>query len=412
MNVPLLSVPITPMLLMLSSSDYYSNPYSPPLRDTLPTILAYIAVWMFLLFVIVRIAWIILGVPLRRQQQARFFIDILESGLTEGQSPEVMLVEIATSRDRTLGVRFHLVAAYVETGQRLPEALKNVPRFLPPQIVAMLSVGEQIGDIRKVLPACRKTLAGGSSKTMSAVNYLIIVLLLLNPVCGLVWPFIWIVIIPKFQEIFGDLLEGRALPPLVSILIAHHIMISLVQMSLMFLSLLVLLAFACGPRGIPWLGPLLKPLLDAANYRLPWRRKRLERDFSAMLALLLDADVPEEQAVTLAAQSTDNKVFIDRGVRMVQQLHDGVPLTDAIQALDDTGEFRWRLANAAHGRGGFMTALSGWHDMLDAKAYQSEQVASQTITTGLIVLNGCIVALIAIGVFQALTSIVWELSLW
>ena len=50
--------------------------------------------------------------------------------------------------------------------------------------------------------------------------------------------------------------------------------------------------------------------------------------------------------------------------------------------------------------------------MLDAKAYQSEQVASQTLTTGLIVLNGCIVALIAIGVFQALTSVVWELSLW
>jgi type IV pilus assembly protein PilC len=410
----MLTIPVTPILLNLAGPDpdYYYTHYRPPLREVLPAMLIYVAVWMFLLFLIARIAWIILGIPLRRQQQARFFIDLLETGLTEGQSPEVTIVEIARSRDTALGVRFHLLAAYIETGQRLSEALKNVPRFLPPQIVAMLSVGEQIGDIRKVLPACRKTLAGGSSKTLSAVNYLIIVLLLLNPVCGLVWPFIWIVIIPKFQEIFTGLLQGRPLPGLISLLIAHRLLVSVTQMGLMVLSLLVLLAFACGPRGIPWLGPLLKPLLDAATYRLPWRRKRLERDFSAMLALLLDADVPEEQAVMLAAQSTDNNAFIHRGAQVVQRLRDGVPLTDAVAALDDTGEFRWRLANAAHGRGGFMTALSGWHDMLDAKAYQSEQVASQTFTTSLIVLNGCIVALIAIGVFQALTSVVWELSLW
>lgn len=375
-------------------------------------ILFFGGIWLIVLLVVAAISWVILGLPLQRRQRARIFLDILETGLAEGQSLESTIVSFARARDMMPGIRFHLLAAYIETGQRLSEALKSVPRFLPPQIVAMLTVGEQLGDVRKVLPACCKTLTGGSSKTMSAVNYLIIVLLLLNPVCGVIWPFIGIVIFPKFQEIFTDLLAGRPFPPLISFVIAHRLFISVIQLGLMALSFLVLLAYDFGPCGIPWLGPLLKPLLDAASYRLPWRQKRLERDFSAMLALLLDANVPEEQAVLLAAQSTDNKVFIDRAAQVVQQLRDGVPLTDAVQALDDTGEFRWRLANAAHGRGGFMTALSGWHDMLDAKAYQSEQVASQTITTGLIVLNGCIVALIAIGVFQALTSVVWELSLW
>lgn len=380
--------------------------------EILPAALLYVAIWSAVLLFIIGIAWTILGLPLQRQQRARFFIDLLETGLAEGQSPESTIIAIAKSRDMTLGVRFHLLAAYLETGLRLSEALERVPQLLPSQVRAMLSVGQQLGDIRRVLPACRKTLAGGSSKTMSAVNYLVIVVLLLNPVGGVIWPFVGIVLVPKFQEIFGDLLEGRAFPPLLSMLIAHHLLVSLIQASLMAVSLLVLLAFACGPRGIPWLGSLLEPLLDDVSYRLPWRRKRLERDFSMMLALLLDANVPEEQALTLAAQSTDNKVFIGRGAQVVQRLREGVPLTDAVLALDDAGEFRWRLANAKHGRDGFMTALSGWHDMLDAKAYQLEQVASQTITTSLIVLNGCLVALIAIGVFQVLTSVVWELSLW
>jgi len=56
--------------------------------------------------------------------------------------------------------------------------------------------------------------------------------------------------------------------------------------------------------------------------------------------------------------------------------------------------------------------LSGWHDALDAKAYQLEQAASQVITTGLVIVNGCVVGLIAIGVFQVLTSIVSEAVLW
>ena len=248
--------------------------------------------------------------PLRRQERARFFLDLLETGLADGQSPEITIVEIAKSRDMTLGYRFHLLAAYLETGLRLFEALKKVPGLLPAQLVAMLAVGEKVGDIRKVMPACRKALTSGSSRTTSAVNYLIL-FLALNPFGGLIWPFLTVVILPKFQLIARDLTNGP-LPVLLRFLLAHSTLISVVQFGLMGLSFLVLLVYVRGPRGIPWLAPVLKPLIDAINYRLPWRRKRLQRDFSAMLAILLDAEVPEEQAVTLAAQSTDNSVFIRR----------------------------------------------------------------------------------------------------
>ena len=131
-----------------------------------------------------------------------------------------------------------------------------------------------------------------------------------------------------------------------------------------------------------------------------------------MLALLLDAEVPEPEAVTLAAQSTDNMVFMRRGKQVAQRLRDGAGFLEALQEIDDTGELQWRLTNAVHGHGGFMKALAGWHDSLDAKAYQLEQAASQTITTGLIILNGCLVGLIVFGVFQVLTSVVWEASSW
>ena len=399
-------MPASVILLGLGVSRDASAYSAPP--GTALAVLAYIAIWLIGLCVMASIAWCILGWPLQRQQRARLFLDLIDTGLADGQSPETTVIELAKSRDLTLGYRFHLLAAYLETGLRFTEALKKVPRLLPPQLVAMFAVGEQIGDVRKVLPACRKTLAGGSSGTISAINYLVIVLLMLNPFCGFVWPFLTIVIVPKFQDIFNDLLEGRSLPPLLSFLIANAHLITVIQVSLMIMSFLILLTYACGPRRIPW----LRPLADAVNCRLPWRRKRLERDFTAMLALLLDAGVPEHEAVTLAARSTDNEVFMRRGAQVVKRLRDGVIFLEAVGEIDDTGELRWRMTTAAHGHGGFMKALAGWHETLEAKAYQLEQTASQSIATGLVILNGCIVGLIAIGVFQALTSVVWGLSLW
>ena len=373
-------------------------------------VVIYFLIWLLALVALAGAAYSFLILPLRRQERARIFLDLLETGLAEGYSAETAIVEIAKSRDKKLGYRFVLLAEYLETGLRLSDALQKVPELVPPQLVAMLAVGEKIGDIRKVMPACRRTLTSRSSRTTSAVNYLIL-FLALNPFCGLIWPFLTIVIVPKFQEIAHELTNGP-LPPLLHFLVAHRLLVSVVQFGLMAIIWLAVLVYLCGPRGIPWLAPVLKPLSDAINSRLPWRRKRLERDFSAMLAILLDAEVPEEQAVTLAAQSTDNQVFIRQGARVAERLREGVPLTEAVQAFDETGEFRWRLTNAAHGHGGFMAALSGWHDALDAKAYQLEQAASQVITTSFVILNGCIVGLIAVGVFQTLTSVVWEMALW
>ena len=39
---------------------------------------------------------------------------------------------------------------------------------------------------------------------------------------------------------------------------------------------------------------------DRLLFLLAWRRKRLQRDFSTILAVLLDSEVPESEAVTLA----------------------------------------------------------------------------------------------------------------
>ena len=131
-----------------------------------------------------------------------------------------------------------------------------------------------------------------------------------------------------------------------------------------------------------------------------------------MLAILLDAGVPESVAVTLAAECTANRVFSARARDISANLQRGLKLTDAVAGMDDSGEFRWRLRNAAHATGGFRDALAGWHEALDAKAFQLEQASAQMVTTALVLLNGLFVGTVVVSMFGFLVSVINEGILW
>ena len=160
-----------------------------------------------------------------------------------------------------------------------------------------------------------------------------------------------------------------------------------------------------GPRVAVWINKVVPGMADRIAYCVPWRRKRMQRDFSAMLGLLLDAGVPEQQAVQLAAESTANRVFKDKAERVVAALRSGEKLTLAVQHLDDSGEFRWRPENAAFGHARFTEAPASWQEALSARAFQLEQTAAQVVTSGLVVVNGVFVAALAVFAFSMLITV-------
>lgn len=346
----------------------------------------------------------LLTVPMRRAERARLFLDLLDTTIQQGRPLEETLISASQSHDDSLGVHFHWLAAWLEEDLRFSDALAKVPRFLPPQITAMLMAGQKIGDLRKVLPACRQLLKDGVSQTRAAISYLIILTFVITPMGALVFRVLEVLVVPKFKEIFfamgsdasGMLFLEDFAPAFLR-----------VQFGLLLLLWLAVFLYIGGPRVVGWF-----PFLDRLYFHLPWRRKRMQRDFSTLLALLLDAGVPEPEAVALAADGTANAVFRRRAAQAVERMRQGVKLTQAVQALDDSGEFAWRLANAVHGRTGFLQALAGWHESLDAKAFQQEQAAAHGITSALVLWNGLFVATVVISVFMCLTSLTNSAVLW
>lgn len=159
--------------------------------------------WLLLALLILGLALLVfyvISLPLRRQERDRFLLDVIESALAQGEQVERYIISLAQTRDRSPGIQFHLLAALLETGCSFVDALEKTPRLFPPQLLAMLKVGESIGDLRKVLPACRKLLRDGISQSRAAINYQVVFAFVFNPMVLLTVPFLAVKIMPVFGE--------------------------------------------------------------------------------------------------------------------------------------------------------------------------------------------------------------------
>ena len=357
------------------------------------------------------IAYYLLSLPARRQEQARLFVHVLELCAREGKPVEPALVAIANTHDNSPGLRFHLTAAHVEEGDRLPVALEK-SRLLPRAVNAMLAAGEKVGDVKKVLPACRMQLRDAQSGVSAAMNHFFVLVLGMAPIALLLMWMIMIVILPKMREVAIGV-GGGTEPGFAIVFLTVCLRVG-VWVQTLFIGSLVIAAifYLIGPESPAWLRNLALPVVDWIAWRVPWKRRRMQRNFAAILAALLDSGMPEPEALRQAAAATANDIFRRRAARAIQRLSAGETLTQAVTELDDAGEFRWRLTNAAHAKAGFTHALRGWFESLDARAFQQEQAAAHLLTTGLVVVNGLVVGGICAGMFGWLTSLIETGVLW
>jgi len=370
----------------------------------------WVLIWILPGVLILCVLFYGLSLPVRRHERARFFLDFLEDSFQHGQNVEQSLVAVSHSRDASLGARLHWLAALLESGLPFPQALQQVPHFLPPRLKEMLRVGGECDRLRQVLPACRQQLGDGVSQAAGAKNYLMLLVLVFLPVAPLLLLVLSIFVFPKFVQI---LLEMEVpIPAITQFVIDHSLGISLVVLGIALGVYALTVLFVGGPRLSHWIRRLSFGALDWVPCAIPWKRRRLQRDFGAMLAVLLDAGVPEPQAVSLAADCTDNRVFRHRAEKTLNALRSGTPLPEALRHLDNDRGLAWRLRNAGHTPERFSASLQGWLEAQSAKAFQEEQATAHLVTSAFVVFNGGVVGFMIVGIFQTLIAVTEAGVLW
>ena len=161
------------------------------------------------------------GKRLRRQETSGLFLDLLDTILECGAPIEETLISIIEKRELAPSSVFKQLATKLRSGQRLGDALAELPGLLPIKVVAMLRAGERIGDLRKVLPACRRLSGDKRSQTRSDVQsfgWYGIASILVS-----IWMYVFlsIIILPVTNGLYGT----YRLDSVVAVIYGLHLMI-------------------------------------------------------------------------------------------------------------------------------------------------------------------------------------------
>lgn len=366
--------------------------------------------WMAPMTVVIIVAHFCLSAPARRHERARLFLDLLDTGLQAGHSPERTVTGISDTRDRSVTAHFHLLAAHIEEGLRFDQALHLTPRLLPRGVAEVVKIGVRENTLPRLLPAARAMLTDVNSRIRGAVNYVMVFMVVVVPGIFFILPLLAIFIWPKLKQVLADM--EVPIPAFTATVFDNFATATTIPLAFAGLLIVLALLYVGGSRVTAWTRVAFGSIPDRLVLFLPWRRDRVHRDFTAVLAILLDAGLKETDAVKMAAQASANDVFENRAAIVVERLRAGVALPEALKAIERNKEFQWRWVSALRTGEDFFAALRGWHESLEARAFQKEQAAAHVITSTMVLINGALVGVIMVAVFLILISVIEEGILW
>jgi type IV pilus assembly protein PilC len=222
----------------------------------------------------------------------------------------------------------------VQGGSTFSDALSQHPKIFNKLYVNMVKAGELGGVMELVLVRLadfQEKAQKLKNKVVSAMFYPIIVLIIAIAIMA----FLLVYIVPKFKEIFDDMLQGRPLPALTQFVIALS---TFVQNNFLLIALAVvafivgynLLARTAGGRSA----------IDAFKLRLPLFGDLIKKGsisrFSRTLGTLVTSGVPILQALNITRDTAGNVVLSGA----IQKVHDSVKEGESIVSpLEKSGLF-------------------------------------------------------------------------
>ena len=223
------------------------------------------------------------------------------------QTPHVALKEALTGMSEA-----------VESGSTFSESLANYPKIFDNLYVNMVRAGEAGGVLEVVLNRLAEFAEKAEkikNKVKGAMVYPVVVLFAAIGITG----FLLVAVIPKFKDIFDDLMEGKPLPAITQfVMSASQLVLQNWVMVLISVGVFVALfkVFAKTKHG--------GYMLDVSKINMPLFgqlvRKTAIARMTRTLGTLLASGVPVLQALTIVRDTTGNAVIS----RAIQSVHDSV----------------------------------------------------------------------------------------
>jgi type IV pilus assembly protein PilC len=222
----------------------------------------------------------------------------------------------------------------INSGSTFAEAMVQHPKIFDKLYVNMVKAGEVGGVLDTVLMALAEFMEKMQkikNKVISAMVYPLVVLVMAVGILT----FLMIFIIPKFESIFDDILDGQGLPKLTQVVMwcSRNMVTGLPWIVLSVAGIVGLVAYAKRTdRG--------QVVLDTIKLKAPLFGSLIQKTaiarFSRTLSTLMNSGVPVLQALTIVGETAGNAVI----AKGVASIHDAVKEGESMAPpIDATGLF-------------------------------------------------------------------------
>ena len=218
------------------------------------------------------------------------------------------------------------ISENISAGGTFSEALTAYPKIFDKLYVNMVKAGEAGGVLEVVLGRLAE-FAEKSEKIKNKVKgAMIYPCVVLVAAVGITW-FLLVAVIPKFQQVFNDMLGGAALPPITQFVIdaSEFMQNNGIQIALSVVALVVLYkVIGKTEKGAR--------LFDAMKLKMPVTGTLAQRSavskFTRTLGTLLSSGVPILQSLQITRDTTGNRILTEA----IQNVHDAVKEGESMTA--------------------------------------------------------------------------------
>ncbi len=300
------------------------------------------------------------------------------------------------------------IAEAIEGGSTFADALAMHPRIFNKLYINMVKAGEAGGILDIVLERLASYMEKAQkikNKIKSAMTYPMVVLLASSGIMI----FLMVAIIPRFEQIFADMLEGRSLPPLTLFVMNLSERIKEGWPAGLGIILAVIVLAAVLKRFRPG-----RIALDSIKLSVPLfghlSRMAVLARFSRTLGTLMQSGVPILQALTIVKETLNNEVVSEA----VQDIHDhikeGEPMAAPVEANRIFPPIFGGMVEVGEETGELPAMLLKVADMYEDEVDNTVAGLSSIIEPVLIVLLAVVVGTIVIAMFLPMVSIIGNLS--
>jgi len=296
------------------------------------------------------------------------------------------------------------LAESVETGNTFSESLALHPGIFNKLYINMVKAGELGGVLELVLNRLAEFQEKAQkikNKVVSAMFYPVVVLFIAVAILA----FLLVFIVPKFEQIFHDMLGNKPLPLLTQFVVeASNVMKNniLIVIGVIVVIVVCYRLFARTPKG--------RDTIDRVKLKMPLfgdliRKSSISR-FSRTLGTLVTSGVPILQALNITKETAGNSVIADA----ITKVHDSVKEGESIvQPLEASGVFPpmvISMIDVGEETGQLPEMLLKIADVYDDEVDNAVSGLTSLLEPIMIVFLAVIVGTIVIALFLPLISII------